>query len=104
MATICSREYKVDIPFGVFNSDGIVFKGLDEKLTVVFQVNSDIYVINPELLKLIKFEEFLDMKDLLKISNEMSYKINIFPIYENWLDVIRRETLDEASKNWSKYN
>ena len=88
----------------MFNSDGIVFKGLDEKPTVVFQVNAGIYVINPELLKLIKLEEFLDMTDLLKISNEMSYRINIFPIYENWLDVGRPETLDEASKNWSKYN
>ena len=59
MATICSRNYKVDIPFGVFNSDGIEFQGLDEKPTVVFQVNAGIYVINPELLNLIKFENFL---------------------------------------------
>ena len=104
MATVCSRNYKVDIPFGVFNSDGIEFQGLDEKPTVVFQVNAGIYVINPELLNLIKFEEFLDMTDLIKISNETGHKIHICPIYENWLDVGRPETLDEASKNWRKYN
>ncbi len=104
MATICSRNYKVDIPFGVFNSDGIVFKGLDEKPTVVFQVNAGIYVVNPELLNIIKFEEFLDMTDFIKITNDMGHKINICPIYENWLDIGRPETLDEASKNWRKYN
>ena len=104
MATICSRNYKVDIPFGVFDSDGIIFQGIDEKPTVVFQVNAGIYVINPELLNLIKFEEFLDMPDLIKVSNAMGHKINIFPIHENWLDVGRPDTLDEASRNWSKYN
>ena len=43
------------------------------------------------------------MPDLIKKSHELGHKINICPIYENWLDVGRPDTLDEASKNWKKY-
>ena len=103
-ATLCSRNHEVSIPFGVFNSDGIIFEGIDEKPTFAFQINAGIYVINPELLNLIRKDEFLDMTELITRSYEIGHKINICPIFENWLDVGRPETLFEASKNWKKYN
>tara|TARA_Y100000589_G_scaffold329009_1_gene374491 strand:+ start:27452 stop:28492 length:1041 start_codon:yes stop_codon:yes gene_type:complete len=103
-ATLCSRNHEVSIPFGVFNSNGIIFEGIDEKPTFVFQINAGIYVINPELLKLVKKDEFLDMTELITRSYSKGYKINICPIFENWLDVGRPETLCEASNNWKKYN
>ena len=103
-ATICSREYVMSVPFGVLNSDGIKLKSFAEKPSFTFQVNAGIYVINPDLLKLINKNEFMDMPDLIKKSQNKDYKVNIFPIYENWLDIGRPEALNEASKNWEDYN
>ena len=44
------------------------------------------------------------MPELIQIAHNNGHKVNLCPIFENWLDIGRPETLDEASKNWKEYN
>tara|TARA_B100001989_G_C24551861_1_gene475890 strand:+ start:32691 stop:33728 length:1038 start_codon:yes stop_codon:yes gene_type:complete len=98
--TICVRDYEVNIPFGVINSEENLFKGISEKPTFNFKLNAGIYVINPELIGLLDKEEFLDMPDFLNKIKNNGNKINLYPIHEYWLDIGREETLKQAWEDW----
>ena len=48
-------------------------------------------------------KEFLDMPDLLSMVKSRGEKVVICPIYENWIDIGRPETLIEAEKSWRNF-
>ena len=59
-----------------------------------------VYVINPNLLDIIKVNSFLDMPNFLEIAKDKSYKINVYPIHEYWLDIGKPEFLKKAHSEW----
>lgn len=85
--TICSKEYKMRVPFGVIVSkkSGIVER-IDEKPDNIFHINAGIYVINPDLLLNLDGDTYCDMPDFIK-KLKPSVKIKTFPLYEDWLDI-----------------
>lgn len=99
-ATICVRTYTTTIPFGVVETEGTELSNFTEKPSYNHMVNAGIYVINSKLLSLIPFGEYLDMPDLLRISQSQGFKVAVCPIHEYWLDVGRPETLSEAHQTW----
>ena len=102
-ATMCARSHEISVPFGVIKSKGIELESFVEKPTYRFQVNAGMYVLDPQILSLIKSEKFLDMPDLLELAKEKKNKVAICPLYENWLDIGQPETYIEADKNWDKF-
>jgi NDP-sugar pyrophosphorylase family protein len=99
-STICSRNYSINIPFGVIQDENCNLINLKEKPVIDLQVNAGIYVINPDLIKLIDSNEYLDMPDFIKFIKEKGNPISVFPIHEYWLDVGKKEALDIARKDW----
>lgn len=98
--TICTRNYQIDIPFGVVNSEGSNFIAVEEKPTKNFKVNAGIYLLEPEVLKLIKKDIYIDMPDFIEIIKDKGNRISVFPIHEYWLDIGRKESLEMAKNNW----
>jgi len=64
MATMCVREYTIQIPYGVIKKEGNRLVRLDEKPVQRFFVNGGIYVFEPEILDLIPDDQYFDMTDL----------------------------------------
>ena len=52
-ATICVREYLQNIPFGVVSLDGEQVLEIKEKPSFRHYINGGVYVLNPEIVKLI---------------------------------------------------
>ena len=100
MATICTRNYSIEIPFGVVQSEGTKFIGLEEKPTENFQVNAGIYILDPDSIKYISDDVYVDMTDFIEILKNKNQKITVFPIHEYWLDIGRKESLEKAIKIW----
>lgn len=98
--TICSRNYSIDIPFGVVKSKGTKFISLDEKPTENFQVNAGIYIFDPDVLNLVQENIYLDMPNFIEIIDKNNHKISVFPIHEFWIDIGRKESLEKAKLNW----
>jgi dTDP-glucose pyrophosphorylase len=99
-ATLCVREYNYQLPFGVvktFKTELIEFK---EKPSYKELINAGVYILNPEILKLLKKNKYLDMPELLMLAKENQFSINVCPIYEYWIDIGRRETLQKAHEEW----
>ena len=91
---VSSKEYI--IPYGTctLNNKGNI-KNIIEKPKLDFFVNIGLYVINPNLLKLIPKNKAYDMPDLIQLAKRRKKKIGVYPVDdESWIDV----------GQWSEYH
>lgn len=98
--TLCVRQHNYKISFGVVETDGIELKSFHEKPQYSYLINAGIYIINPEILSLIKPNSYMDMPDLISKAKELKKRVLICPIHEYWIDVGIPEALDKATSEW----
>ena len=98
--TICAREQILNSPFGVIEVEGIEFTSMTEKPSYKQLVNAGVYVLNSQIIKNIKPNQYLDMPDLINYSKQNGRKIIVYPIHEYWLDVGKPESLEKAMDEW----
>jgi dTDP-glucose pyrophosphorylase len=87
--TIVSAIKKYKIPYGTLETkeDGIL-EMLSEKPELVFQINTGMYILEPEVLELIPENEFYHITQLIEDLMASSQKVGVFPIAENsWQDI-----------------
>ena len=101
IATMCIREYDVQIPFGVVNIDKQQAKSIVEKPIEKFFVNAGIYVLEPELVKAVNPNTPIDMPNLLEKHIKKGKSVSIFPIHEYWLDVGHLKEYESAHESFS---
>lgn len=102
LATMCARDYSIQVPYGVIETDGVYLKQIVEKPIHRFMVNSGIYVVSPEALDLIPHEEYFDMPQLFNKILENKSKASVFPIHEYWLDIGKFDDLEKAQNEFSE--
>lgn len=95
-ATMCVREYEMNVPYGVVSLNGTRIESIDEKPIHRFFVNAGIYVLEPKTLAYIAKGGFFDMPDLFARIVADGGIANAFPIREHWIDIGRKEDLDCA--------
>lgn len=86
-ATMCVREYKFQVPYGVVQLDQHRLIGIVEKPTQQFFVSAGVYVLEPDALKLIPQRKFFDMPTLFNKLVRQKRETAAFPIREYWLDI-----------------
>ena len=94
--TIVASRKTIKIPYGVCQTDKSqkFLKQFEEKPSMDFLVNTGLYVLKPEVVKLIPNNKYYDFTDLLAKAKKNNCKISIFPIDgEKWNDVGQWETL-----------
>lgn len=99
IATMCVREYKYQVPYGVVKFEDWRIKALVEKPEYLEFVNAGIYVLNPEFYAGIKKDEYIDMTTLFD-EQMADRKLLVFPIREYWMDVGRMEDFEKAQANF----
>jgi dTDP-glucose pyrophosphorylase len=101
-ATMCVRDYHVQVPFGVVVTEQQRLVSIDEKPTHRFFVNAGIYVLEPEIIDLIPKESFLDMNILFERLITKGWEAVAFPIREYWMDVGRLDDFERANGEFVK--
>ena len=101
IATMCIREYDVQIPFGVVNYEELQAKSIVEKPIRKFFVNAGIYVFEPELINKVTTNTHIDMPNLLDNQIGQGEKVSVFPLYEYWLDVGQIEDYKKANREFT---
>lgn len=96
LATMCVREYAIQVPYGVVETDGLRLKAVIEKPTQKFFVNAGVYALEPEVFDLIPKDEFFDMPQLFDRIVANGGASAVFPIHEYWLDIGRIDDLERA--------
>ena len=102
-ATICTREYDFQVPYGVIKTNGQYASSIVEKPMHKFFVNAGVYVINPTMLDTIDGVSYLDMPDLLQGQIDSSAQVNVFPVHEYWLDIGQMEQFEQAQIDIAKF-
>jgi NDP-mannose synthase len=101
--TIATHKRDVYIDFGVLHTDanGRLID-YDEKPTLNYLVSMGIYVLNPEVLELIPYNERLDFPDLAKQVMALDQKVQCFITDEYWLDIGRHDDYAKAVESFEK--
>lgn len=101
-ATLCTREYTHQIPYGVINLEGHEVIDMVEKPTHRFSINAGIYVLEPETLGDIPADCFFDMPSLINTLLENKKSVNSFPIHEYWIDIGRMQEFKQAHEDYGE--
>ena len=94
--TVCVRQYEFRVPYGVIDADGVVVKGISEKPVVRQFINAGIYLLNPQVRKLIPNGQPYDIPDLIEHLIKEERTVVCFPIREYWLDIGKVDQYDQA--------
>ena len=101
-ATMCVREFDMQVPYGVVNIDGQQIISIDEKPVHRFLVNAGIYVFEPEMLSLVPRGAPLDIPEMFEKIVAEGHTTAVFPIREYWLDVGRPDEYHLANGDIAK--
>jgi len=84
---VASTEYKVDVPYAIFETKGKLVNAFKEKPSYAYQSNAGIYILKKELINKIPKNKFYDITDLMnEIVNEGGSLI-YDPILGYWIDI-----------------
>jgi dTDP-glucose pyrophosphorylase len=94
--TVAVRILETSVPFGVIEAEGHVVTGVTEKPVLRHVVNAGLYLVNPELRRLIPKQTQFQMTDLIQAAIGTGAKVVAFPIREYWLDIGSHEDYGRA--------
>jgi len=95
-ATMCVREYDIQVPFGVVGLNEQRLVSIDEKPIHRFFVNAGIYLLDPSCLDLLEVGESINMTTLFEELIARGSTTAAFPVREYWLDIGRMPDLEKA--------
>ncbi len=99
-ATMCVREYSLQIPYGVIQQQGSRLIRLDEKPVQRFFINGGIYVFQPEIIDMIPADTYFDMTHLFDKMLEQGHKTVVFQIQEYWKDIGHQKDYEVADTDY----
>lgn len=100
--TLVITKKNFDIPYGVCENSKNHFNFI-EKPKYRFKVSTGLYLINKNILNLLKKKEYLDFNELLKRSIYAKKKIGCYEIKNHqWIDAGHLNEFKNSSKNKSK--
>lgn len=94
--TVAVKQYEFPVPYGVVESDGVAVNGISEKPVVHHLINAGIYLLIPEVCRLIPKGQRYDMPDLIRRLVVEKRRVVSFPVHEYWLDIGRVEDYHRA--------
>ena len=86
-ATMAVRQYEIQNPFGVVNTNGVDIIGFEEKPIIKNNVNAGVYVLEPSVLELLEKNQFCDMPTLFNRLQKQKQRTIVYPIHEAWNDI-----------------
>lgn len=100
--TICTYYKKVKSDYGNLTVKGKLIRNIHEKPTYIQNISIGIYVINTELVKFLKKNEYCDIPDFINLLIKKKKKVMSFPLHENWIDIGNIDNLKIARKKFNK--
>lgn len=84
---IASTEYKIDVPYAVFESSNYEVSAFKEKPTYIFHSNAGVYLFKRSLISKIPKNKYYDITDLMDELVAGNHKLIHNPIRGYWIDI-----------------
>ena len=97
--TVAVRQYDVNVPFGVIETNGTAVTKVVEKPVLNFFVNAGIYLLEPHVHQAIPNGQRFDMTDLIEQLIAQGRRVVSFPVLEYWLDIGQLADYEAAQRN-----
>jgi dTDP-glucose pyrophosphorylase len=97
--TVGVRRYDVQVPYGVVDCEGVQIRGLREKPQLSFFVNAGIYLLEPQVFRMISPNRHLNITDLVSQVVDSGSVVVSYPICEYWLDMGQHENYMRAQED-----
>lgn len=94
--TVAVRPSELHVPYGVVENDGVNVVRISEKPVIRYFVNAGIYLLNPDVCRLIAPGEKTDMPDVIVRLLAEQRRVVSFPVHEYWLDIGRQDDYQRA--------
>ncbi|MEQ8175999.1 MAG: nucleotidyltransferase family protein [Syntrophomonadaceae bacterium] len=102
-ATMCVREYHMQIPYGVVKINKYKLRAIEEKPLKKFFVNAGLYVLDPGILNnYVPANTYLDMPTLFDNLIKQKKETAIFPIREYWMDIGKHDDYERANGEFAE--
>lgn len=102
--TVGVRDYELQLPYGVFTTDGDHIRGFREKPVLNYAINSGLYVIEPRMLDRIERGRALDMPELVETCISAGEPVAAYHVTEAWLDVGGHAELERARRDLAQFS
>lgn len=99
-ATMCVREYDLQVPYGVVQIEKNRLQRIDEKPVHKFFVNAGIYVLGPGAVNMVPRGKRMDMTQLFDLIVANGNEASVFPLREFWIDIGRMEDFERANSQY----
>jgi NDP-sugar pyrophosphorylase family protein len=97
------RSYEFTVPYGVINARELVITSLEEKPTFSYYINSGVYALNPEMIRLIPPDQIYNMTDLINDGMIKDHRAGIYQITEYWADIGQLDDYKKANEDVKKF-
>ncbi len=96
-ATVCVREHRTSLPFGVVSFEGAEFRAIVEKPTMAHFVNAGVYCFSASAVASVEEGAPIDMPDLFMRLKRAGEPCGVHPISgSRWIDIGTPEELSRA--------
>ena len=95
-AMIATRRYVHTIPFGCVERSGSRVVGLEEKPSLEREVNTGIYALSPDAVRLVEPGVPVSMPELVAAILARGLPVGAFEVEDDWIDVGQRDQLVRA--------
>jgi NDP-sugar pyrophosphorylase family protein len=96
--TIATREFQMQHPYGVIQTDGERVTKIVEKPVETDIVSAGIYAVQPSALELIPRDTFFDIPDLVNKLLASGRAVGAYQFSGQWLAIDRLEQLEDAAR------
>lgn len=101
--TIVTSQKEIQLKYGLLKNLNLKIDSIHEKPSLSFNINTGIYLFNPNCLKLIKKNQSIDAVNFIKLLKKNKKNVISYPIYEKWYDLGTPEDLLDFRKLKKKW-
>lgn len=99
-ATMCIREYGLEVPYGVVHLNERNIISIEEKPVQQFYVNAGIYVLDPSVIRSLNPDEPIDMTAIFEQLVKLQQPTLSYPVREFWMDIGKLEDYNRANNEY----
>ncbi|WP_298916270.1 nucleotidyltransferase family protein [uncultured Algimonas sp.] len=99
-ATMCIREHRTNIAFGVVESDGHRYQETREKPTLTHHINAGIYCVSREALRYVPDDKFYDMPTLFSDLVNAKHDCSVHLMRDTWIDIGSKSEFEAAQSRF----
>lgn len=103
LITLASKDYKVDIPYAIFESNNSIISGFKEKPVYNYSLNAGIYILKKEVINKIPKDAFYDITDLIEKLIQKNEIVSHTVISGYWIDIGKKEDYIKAQELILRY-